>query len=442
MLGFIDIGRPSTPAAGLLGSVRAQWRVLVDHRNFRRLFGGDSISLLGSSVTSVALPLTAVLVLGASSVQMGLLGAVSFLPHLVLGLPAGVWVDRLSYRRVIVVADLLAAATLTAVPILAATGLLQMWQLYLVVVITGTCSLFSAIASQSFAPILVPRRELLAANSALALSNSVVATSGSAFGGVLVQLLTAPVAIAVDAASFLLSAISKARITVSGRSTVAESANESMFKDIWGGIRAALEHPALRATTIAATVGALAGQMQVVIVVLFLVRDLGLSAGLIGLVIAVAGVAGIVGAIIGVQITARLGNGPAFIVGMTLSSLAGLVMAAAGGPTAVALAVVIIAQLLRGWGPTLYGINQQTIRQILIAPELLARTQATWRFLVHGMQPIGALLGGTLGALVGFRATLVISSLVMLTATTLALLSPLRTLRQLPGTESSTHSRQ
>jgi MFS family permease len=413
--------------------VEAQWRVLVDHRDFRRLFGGNSISLLGSSVTSVALPLTAVLVLGASPVQMGLLGAFSFLPHLVLGLPAGVWVDRLSYRGVLVGADLLAAASLTAVPVLAVTGLLQMWQLYVVVVITGACSLLSAIAAQSFAPMLVPRQQLLAANSAFALSNSVVATSGSAVGGVLVQLLTAPVAIAVDAVSFLLSAVWKTRITVTGRSTAADPVRESVVKGIRDGMRAALEHPALRATTIAATVGALAGQMQVVIVVLFLVRDLGLSPGLIGLVIAVAGVAGILGAAVGVQITGRLGNGPAFIVGMTLSSLAGLLMAAAGGPAALVVAVVIIAQLLRGWGPTLYGINQQTIRQILVAPELLARTQATWRFLVFGMQPIGALLGGTLGALLGFRATLVISSLVMLTGTTFALLSPLRTLRRLPA---------
>ncbi|MFF1817540.1 MFS transporter [Kribbella sp. NPDC058245] len=417
--------------------MKAQWRVLVDHRDFRRLFGGDSISLLGSSVTTVALPLTAVLVLGASPVQMGLLGAASFLPHLVLGLPAGVWVDQLSYRRVIVGADLLAAVALTAVPILAAMELLQMWHLYFVVLITGTCSLFSAIAAQSFAPLLVRRRELLAANSALALSNSVVATSGSALGGILVQLLTAPLAIAVDAASFLLAAISKARITVTGRSTAAGLAKEPIFKGIWSGLRAALEHPALRATTIAATVGALAGQMQVVIVVLFLVRDLGLSAGLVGLVIAAAGCAGIAGATIGVPITNRLGNGPAFIVGTAISSLAGLVMAAASGPTTLVLALVIIAQLLRGWGPTLWGINQQTIRQILIAPELLARTQATWRFLVHGMQPIGALLGGTLGALIGFRATLVISSLIMLTSTALALLSPLRTLRQLPGTEKA-----
>lgn len=412
--------------------MKAQWRVLVDHPNFRRLFVGNSVSLLGSSVTTVALPMTAVVVLGASPVQMGLLGAVSFLPHLVLGLPSGVWVDRLSYRRVIVGADLVAAATLTAVPVLAATGLLQMWQLYVVVVITGICSLFSVIAGQSFAPVLVPRGELLAANGAFALSNSVVATTGNALGGVLVQLITAPIAIAVDAASFLLSAVSKARITITGRSTDTEPASESIFSGIWGGMRAAFEHPALRATTIAATVGALAGQMQGVIVVLYLVRTLGLTAGLVGLTIAASGIAGILGAAIGIPITGRLGNGPAFIVGMTLSSLAGLVMAAAGSPVALVLPVVFLAQLLRGWGPTLYGINQQTIRQVLVPPQLLARTQATWRFLVYGMQPIGALLGGTLGGLLGFRATLVISSLIMLTGTTFALFSPLRTLRQLP----------
>lgn len=413
--------------------MKEQGRVLAAFPNFRRLFAGSSVSLLGSSVTTIAMPLTAVLLLGASPVQMGLLGAATFLPHLVLGLPAGVWVDRLSFRGVIVGADLLAAVALAAVPILAATGLLQMWQLYLVVMVTGTCSLFAAIASQSFAPVLIAPRDLLAANSAFALSNSVVATSGNALGGALVQLLTAPVAIAVDAVMLLVSAATKARITVSGREKGSRPTRESMLHGIRDGLRVALfENAALRATTIAATVGALGGQMQAVIVVLFLVRELGLSAGLVGVVIAVAGVAGIFGATVGVQITGRLGNGPTFILGMTISALAGLVMATAGGPTAAVVAVLVLAQVLRGWGPTLYGINQQTIRQVLVPPELLARTQATWRFLVFGMQPIGALLGGTLGGVVGFRATLVISSVIMLVGTTAALLSPLRTLRRLP----------
>ncbi|WP_246187136.1 MFS transporter [Microlunatus speluncae] len=414
----------------------AQWRVLVEYADFRRLFGGSSISLLGSSVTTVALPLTAVVLLGASPVEMGLLGAASFLPHLVLGLPAGVWVERLSYRRVLVGADLLAAAALVAVPVLAATGLLRMWQLYVIVLITGTCGLFTAIAAQSFTPTLVPRRELLPANSALVLSNSVVATSGNALGGVLVQLLTAPVAIAVDAASFLLSALAKARITAPGRPTVTPPKRQPLVRDMLEGLRVVFAQPVLRATTVAATVGALAGQLQGVIVVLFLVRDLALSPGLVGLVIAVAGLAGIVGAVVGVPISARLGNGPAFIAGMVLASLAGLVMATAAGPTVLLLGILIAAQLLRGWGPSLYGINQQTIRQVMVPPELLPRAQATWRFLVYGMQPVGALLGGTLGALVGFRATLVISSVVMLIGVGAALISPLRTLRRLPVAEA------
>jgi hypothetical protein len=118
---------------------------------------------------------------------------------------------------------------------------------------------------------------------------------------------------------------------------------------------------------------------------------------------------------------------------MVLSSLAGLAMAAAAGPALVVLGVLVVAQLLRGWGPSLYGINQQTLRQVLIPPELLSRAQASWRFLVYGMQPIGALLGGGLGALVGFRATLVISSVVMLIGTAAAVISPLRSLRRLPA---------
>jgi predicted MFS family arabinose efflux permease len=209
-----------------------------------------------------------------------------------------------------------------------------------------------------------------------------------------------------------------------------------MVDGVGEGLRAVFGHPVLRGITVAATIGALAGQMQAVIVVLFLVRDLALSPGLIGLAIAVAGVAGIIGAAVGVPISTRLGPGPAFIVGMVLASLAGLVLAAAAGPALLVLGILIVAQVLRGWGPSLYGINQQTIRQVLIAPELLSRAQASWRFLVYGMQPIGALLGGTLGALVGFRGTLVISSVLMLIGTAAAAISPLRSLRRLQPIES------
>lgn len=229
-----------------------------------------------------------------------------------------------------------------------------------------------------------------------------------------------------------MSALSKARITVAGRPPSTDQTRVSLVEAIRVGVRVAFAHPALRATTIAATVGALAGQMQAVVVVLFLVRDLALTPALVGAVIAAAGIARILGAFTGVRITGRLGHGPTFILGMTLSSLAGIVMATATGPGWVVFGVLVLAQLLRGSGPALYGINQQTIRQVLVPSEFLARTQATWRFLVFGVQPLGALLGGTLATVTGLRTTLIISSLVMLAGTALALISPLRTLRRLP----------
>ncbi|GAB3749226.1 MFS family permease [Microlunatus parietis] len=414
----------------------SQWRVLAAHADFRRLFAGGSVSQLGSTVTSVALPLTAVLLLDASPLQMGLLGAAGFLPHLVLGLPAGVWVDRWPYRRVLVLTDLIRAVALAAVPVLAALGLLQIWQLAVIAVVTGTCSVFSAIAEGSFLPDLVPRGELLAANSAIAIRNSVASTSGTALGGLLVQLLTAPVAIILDAVSYLGSAVCVARIRVPGHRS-APARERRFLRDIGEGIRVVFGRPELRALTTSATIGALAGQLQAVVVMLFLVRDLQLAPALIGILLAVSGVAGIAGAAVGVPITRRLGHGPAYIAGTLVSSLAGVVLALAGGPLPLVLAVVVTARLLQGWGPTLYGINQQTLRQTLIPTDLLPRAQATWRFLVFGMQPVGALLGGVLGSFVGLRGTLVAGSVIMLAGTVVAWLSPLRSLRELPDQPAS-----
>ncbi|MEU4831605.1 MFS transporter [Streptosporangium sp. NPDC023615] len=410
--------------------------VLRRHPDFRRLFAGNATSLLGSSVTTVALPLTAVVHLDASPAQMGLLGAAGLLPHLVLGLPAGVWVDRMSYRRTLVLADLAQAALLGAVPVMAVLGSLRMWHLYAVVVLVGVCGLFESVAAQSFTPLLVPRERLLPANSALVLSNATVATTGSAVGGLLVSLLTAPVAIAVDAVSFLLAALCKARIRTPGPAAVpAAGHRRHLWADVLEGVRAVLAHRIVRATTLAATLGALGGQVQNVVLMLYLVEDLTLSPALIGVVVATGGVAGVLGALVVTRVTERIGPGPSFVAGMSLAAVAGPVLATAGGPLTLTLAILVVAQVLRGTGPSLYGVNQQTLRQALIAPALLSRVNATWRFLVYGTQPLGALLGGLLGSVLGLRATLVVGGGVMLAGVAVALASPLRSLRELPAGE-------
>ncbi|MBP2705071.1 MFS transporter [Microbispora sp. RL4-1S] len=413
--------------------------VLVRHADFRRLFAGSTVSLFGSSVTTVALPLTSVVCLHASATEMGVLSAVMWLPHLVLGLPAGVWVGRMPYRRVLIIGDVSQMLLIGAIPALAALGLLRMWHLYVVMLLAGVANLFATVAAQSLTPQLVPRDQLLPANSALMLSNATVNTTGSALGGLLVAALTAPIAMVVDAVSFLVSSLFKMRIQASGRvdTPAAETAaaEERQPTHLRAGIvegwRAVFAHPVMRAVVTAATVGAFAGQTQAVVLMLYLVRDIGLPAGQVGALVALSGVAGVVGALTAPRITRRLGPGPAFIAGMSFASVSGLVLAAATGPFVAVFAVLAVAQLLRGAGPSLYGINQQTFRQALIPAELLSRVNATWRFLAFGGQSIGALAGGAAGTALGSRATLVAGSCLMLAGTVVALLSPVRRLREL-----------
>ena len=405
--------------------------VLVRHLDFRRLFLGNSVSLLGSSVTTVALPLSAVVYLHASPFQMGLLGTATLAPHFVLGLPAGVWVDRLPYRRILVWADTAQALLIGTVPVLALLHVLELWQLYVIVTLAGVASLFENVTAQSFTPSLVPGEQLQSANSALMASNATVNTTGSAAGSALVALFAAPFALAVDAVSFAVAGFFKARISTPGPVRRAVG-RRHLGAEIAVGLRAAFTQPTVRVVMLAAALGALAGQMQSVVLVLFLVHGLRLSTGLTGLAVTVVGVAGVLSAVAATPVTRRIGPGPAFIAGMVISAPAGLVLALAGGPLPVVLVVVALAQVLRGAGPSLYGVNQQTLRQTLVQPELLARVNATWRFLVYGLQPVGALLGGLLGSL-DLRLTLVTGSLVMLAGVAVAVLSPLRSMRETPA---------
>jgi len=372
--------------------------------DFRRLFVGNAVSLLGSSVTTVALPLVAVVGQHASPFEMGVLGAVVFLPHLVLGLPAGVWVDRLPYRRILVLADLGQVLLIGSIPLAAAFGALTLVQLYAVAVLAGVCALFDAVAGQSFTPMLVPREQLLSANSALMLTSSTVTVVGSALGSGLVVLLAAPLAMAFDAASFLVSALCKLRITVPGIPVAVRRK-----ADLFGGLRIAFTHPVLRPVTIAATLGALGGQMQNAVLVLYFVRVLGFSPWLVGIAVTLAGVAAMLGALATPAVTRRFGPGPTFVLGMLLSSFAGVILA---------LGPALFSQVLRGIGPSLYGVTQQTFRQTLVAADQLSRVNAGWRFLVYGTQPIGALFGGLLGS-VDLRTTLVVSAALMLAGTAL-----------------------
>jgi MFS family permease len=408
-------------------------RFLIRQPEFFKLWAGQAVSAFGSAITTVALPLTAVVVLHVSTLQMAVLAAVGVVPHLLFGLVAGVWVDRLPRRSVLVTADLGRAALLGTIPVLAVLRLLHVEYLYAIAFLAGVMALLFDTASMSVLPALVGRNsrdDLTRANSLMILSTSVAGTAGPSAAGGLVQLLTAPLAIAFDAASFLVSAGCSLLVVMPQAS--ARRTRIHVLREIAEGMRAVFDSPVLSAVTISATVGALGGAMQAALIVLYAVRDLHLTPTLVGLAVAVSGCASILGSLLAPASTRRLGSGPAYITGQLLSAVAGLVLAAARGPLAAVALFVLVGQLLRGLGLPLFAIPQRTLRQALVPDEMLGRVNATWRFLVFGAQPAGALLGGALGTALGLRSALVGGGLVMFAAVAWAAVSPLRGLREIP----------
>jgi MFS family permease len=412
--------------------LRRYWAVLRRQPEFCKLWSGQTISSFGSAVTSLALPLTAVLVLKATPFQMGILAALGFVPHLALGLPAGVWVDRWPRRPVLIATDLARALLLGSIPALALLGALRMEVLYAVALLAGVCTLFFDVAATSYLPALVGRDDLLEANSASALSGSLATTAGPALAGGLVQLLTAPVAIVVDACSFLVSALCSGLIRAP-EPAAPPSERRTLLADIGEGLRALVADPILRPIIGSSTVGSFGGAMQQALLVLYLTRGLGLSPTLLGIVFAASGVASVLGALLAGPARDRVGPGPAIVGGVLLWCIGNLLVPLARGPLAVALPLLLAARLISGVGTPVYSINQITVRQAMVPYRLLGRVNASRRFLVFGVIPLGSLVGGALGQAVGLRPALFLGVAWQALSLIWLLLSPVRSLRATPA---------
>jgi MFS family permease len=378
------------------------WR----NREFLKLWSGQAISWTGSAITTVALPLVAVVTLHASVVEMGVLAALNVLPHLVFGLPAGLWVSRFSLRRLLIIADLGRALLFGAIPLLAGIGHLQMLHLYLVALAAGVLTLLSDTASQSLLPVLIPRDDLMSANSATLFTQTVAGTTGPSLAGALVTAVSAPFAIAFDAVSYAVSAATSVLLKEPPR----PAATRGPALTLTGGLRVLFADQVLRALVISATAAAAFGAIQAPLVVLYLIRELHWSPLLVGVAITVSGVASALGALLAPAYGRLLGLGRAYITGQLLASLSGLALAAALTPLA------FLSQLLTGLGMPLYGVPQRTLRQQLVPPALLPQTTATWRTLVIGSQTTGALTSGLLATTLGLRATFTVTTAGMLTA--------------------------
>jgi MFS family permease len=412
---------------------RGLWR----HAGFMKLWGAETISQLGTQVTLLALPLTAVLVLHATPFEVGLLGTAEFLPFLLVGLPAGVWVDRMRRRPILVAGDLGRAVALGTIPLAYELGVLHIVQLYVVAFISGICTVFFDVAYQSYLPSLVERDQLVEGNSKLEISRSGAQLAGPGLAGGLIQLVKAPVAILVDALSYVGSAIfvftiRQAEPPVPKHGPDGEP-HPSMKKQIGEGLRYVFRHPLLRPIAFCTATSNFFGPMALAILILFAVRVLGLTPGAIGIIFAIGNSGFLLGAFLSDRVARRFGLGRSIIGAAVLFGLSGLLLPLA--TPSRAWVVLIAASLFGGFGSVVYNINQVSLRQAITPERMQGRMNATIRFVIWGTIPIGSFIGGVLGGTIGLRPTLWVAGIGGLFAFVPPLLSPVRRLRHIPEPE-------
>jgi MFS family permease len=428
--------------------------------DFVKLWTAATISLFGTQVSFIAIPVIAVLFLGATPFEVALVGTFEFLPFLLFTLPAGVWVDRLPRRRILIVGDLGRAVMLATIPVAYVFGALTIWQIFVVAFVNGVFTVFFDLADQSYLPTVLEKEELVDGNAKLQASMSTAQVVGQPLGGGLVALLTAPFAIALDAISYVVSAVfiftirrheradrpdpavaaeeveavaptgpSVSAEAVPDRKEAAGPGRASIRREVAEGLRYVLGHRYLR--SIAASTGSsnLFGNIAFSIFPVFAYRDLGLTPEVVGLIGGGFGAGALVGALTASRVAERFGVGRAIVGSILLGGPTALLIPIASRETALLL--IGGGGLLSGWANVVYNVNQVSLRQAITPEPMLGRMTATMRFIVWGTIPIGQVVGGAIATIFGTLSALWIGAIGGLFAFLPVLLSPVRSLRRI-----------
>ena len=402
---------------------------LLHDRNFRLLWTGETTSELGSSVTSVALPLVALSVLHAGVFVISLLSAVAWAPWLVIGLPAGAWVDRLRRRPVMLVADLVSLAAFASVPVADALGRLSIAQLLVAATVAGCATVFFETAHRAFLPVVVEADDLLEGNAKLQGSEEVTHIAGPGLAGAIAQAATPVAGLVLDAASFAVSAACLSRLHVVEPDPV--NNDRHLRREIGEGLHVVWRDALLRTNAVFGCLSNLVLVGYQSIQVVFLVRVVGLSAGLAGLLLATASVGGIIGAVIARPVARRIGTARSVLllkVGVMPFGL--LIAATAGGARLacfVAGSMIVIAGIVAG------NIIWTGWVQTYVPSPLLGRVSTSVQVVNFGAMPLGAVLAGAIATAIGVRPTILVLMIGLALASLVLLTGPLRTLRDLPA---------
>jgi MFS family permease len=405
------------------------WR----HGDFMKLWTGQTISEFGTQVSQLAIPLVAVLALDATAFEVASLGTVEFLPFILFTLPAGVWVDRLSRRMVLIVGDLGRALLLVSIPIAYVLDVLTLGQLYAVGFSVGILTVFFDVAYQAYLPSLVSREQLVEGNAKLQTTVSGAWIAGPGFAGLLIGAITAPYAILVDAVSFLVSGGFSGAIRKREQMRAPTGPKPAMRSELWEGLRYVLGHRLLRPQAISTGVSNFFSNVAFSIFVVYAVRSLHLSPPEIGVAFTGFGIGWLLGSLSSSRLGTRYGVGRTTILGAALSGPGTLLVALA--PKAFPLPLIIAGGIVGGFGAVVYNIQQVSLRQTITPERLQGRMNSVMRFLVWGTIPLGSLTGGALASSIGLRETLVVGAIGGFSSVLPIVLSPIRGLETFPEPE-------
>jgi MFS family permease len=415
-----------------MGKLRRPTGGLWGHGDFLKLWTGQSISEFGSQVSQLAIPWIAAVGLHASPLEFSILGMLGFLPFILFALPAGVWVDRLRRRPILIVGDAARAALLLLIPILWALGALRMWQLLVLAFVTGIFTVFFDVAYQSYLPALVDRTDLVDGNSKLQLTVSVAQVAGPSAAGGLIAAITAPYAILLDALSFAVSAIFMLRIRKPEPLPEREvgAPKPRMWPEVKEGLRWVVGHRWLRAIATCTGSSNFFSSLTFSIALLYLTRSLHLSALEVGLVFAVGSVGSIVGALAANRLQRALGVGRTILFPVMVSCLASLAYPLA--PRSFPLPILMLGQAAFGFGAVTYNITQVSLRQAITPERLQGRMNAAMRWIVWGTIPLGEIAGGGIATAWGLRTALWVGAIGSLFTFLPIALTSVRSIRELP----------
>ena len=433
----MSVERPSgTESQSEVGAAAPRRRSLWRHRDFMKLWTGQTISQLGDEVTQLAIPLVAALTLKVTPFEFGLLAVLQFLPFILLTIPAGVWVDRMRRRPILIGANLGRAVLLASIPVAFLGGWLTLWQLYAVAFAIGCLEVFFDVAYQSYLPSVVERDRLVEGNAKLELSVSATGFIGPGVAGFLADLLRPAIAIFFDAASYLGSVLFMLLIRrpeAPPEPHDAAGPRPSMRREAAEGLRYVLGHRYLRYIAACTGIANLFGNLGGAILILYIVRELGLTAATIGIVISIGNLGILAGALLAERLGRWIGVGPTIVWSALLSSFS--LIAVAIAPRDAPVPYLIAGGFIGVMTAVVYNINQVSLRQAITPDRMLGRMNATMRFIVWGTIPIGALLGGVLGGVIGLQNTIWVGAIGSFLAFLPVLLSPVRSLQEIPSSE-------